>query len=79
MFLAHALSLGLEMEAFRRKDNECCSNVLFGSQSILQIILFVLFLIFFGVPSVEKYLEKQTIVISSEEQIFGAKKKTPTS
>ena len=66
---AHELSLRLEMDPFKRKDNECCSTVLFVSQSILQIILFVLFLIFFGVPSVEKYLDEKTIIISSEEKL----------
>ena len=50
-------------------ENECCSTVLFGSQFILQIILFVLFLIFFGVPSMEKYLDEKTIIISSEEKL----------
>ena len=43
----------------------------FSVNSILQIVLFVLFLIFFGIPSVEKYLDKQTIVVSSEEQTNG--------
>ena len=43
----------------------------FLANSILHLALFVLFLIFFGVPSLEKYLEKQTIVISSEEQSNG--------
>ena len=38
---------------------------------ILQVLLFLLFLIYFGIPSVEKYLEKQTIVITSEEITNG--------
>ena len=51
--------------------NDWRSAAAFWTNFILQIILFVLFLIFFGVPSVQKYLEKQTIVISSEEQTNG--------
>ena len=53
--------------------NDRRSGAAFWTNSILQIILFVLFLIFFGIPSVQKYLEKQTIVISSEEQTNGIK------
>ena len=42
-----------------------CFNV------VIQLILFVLFLMFFGIPSVEKYLAKGTIVVSSEEETNG--------
>ena len=42
-----------------------CFNV------VLQLLLFILFLVFFGIPSVEKYLEKQTVLITSEEITNG--------
>ena len=47
------------------------STVVLGAQLLLQIVLLALFVKFFGVPSVEKYLAKETIVISSEEQTNG--------
>ena len=47
------------------------SAALFSVNSILQVVLLVLFMIFFGVPSIEKYLDKQTIAISSKEQTNG--------
>ena len=37
----------------------------------LHLFLFVLFLIFFGIPTVHKYLAKETIVISSVEETNG--------
>ena len=53
------------------KDNDCCKLCVHCAHFFLQIILFVPFLLFFGIPSVEKYLEKQTIIISSEKQTNG--------
>ena len=53
------------------KDNDCFKLCVHGAHFFLQIILFVPFLLFFGIPSVEKYLEKQTIIISSEKQTNG--------
>ena len=38
---------------------------------ILHLFLFVLFLVFFGIPTVHKYLAKETIVISSVEETNG--------
>ena len=38
---------------------------------ILQFVLFVIFIVFFGIPSVAKYLEKETMVIESEEETNG--------
>ena len=38
---------------------------------ILQIILFVIFLVFFGIPSVCKYLDKETMTIFTEEETNG--------
>ena len=37
----------------------------------LQLTLFVIFLAFFGIPSVSKYLDQETIIISSEEETNG--------
>ena len=42
-----------------------CFNV------FLQLLLFILFLIYFGKPSVEKYLEQKTIVVTTEEFTNG--------
>ena len=38
---------------------------------IFQIVLFVIFLAFFGFPSYEKYLRKETVIISTEELTDG--------
>ena len=38
---------------------------------ILQLALFVIFMVFFGIPSITKYLEQETMVISSEEETDG--------
>ena len=72
------LSCGLEMERIKsmkmkgiHKDKDCCSTVVLGAHLILQFVLFILFLKFFGIPSVEKYLDKETIVIYSEERTNG--------
>ena len=53
------------------KGNNCCSTVVLVNHFMLHIVLFVIFLRFFGIPSVEKYLDMETIVISSEEQTNG--------
>ena len=53
------LSLGVEMEQVKSmKKSDFCSTVVLGAHLLLQIVLLVLFLKFFGVPSVEKYLVK---------------------
>ena len=46
-------------------------TLVFGTNLLLYLVLFLLFLVFFGVPSIEKYLERKTIVIFSEEQTNG--------
>ena len=46
-------------------------NLLFSLNILLEVTLFGLFLIFFGIPSVSKYLAKETIVISSVEETNG--------
>ena len=53
------------------KKSDFCSTAVLGAHLLLQIVLLALFVKFFGVPSVEKYLAKETIVISSEEQTNG--------
>ena len=70
------LSSGLEMERVKsmkgkHKDKDCCSTVVLGAHLALQFVLFVLFLKFFGIPSIEKYLDQKTIVIYSEELTEG--------
>ena len=37
----------------------------------LHLTLFVIFVVFFGIPSVSKYLDQETIIISSEEETNG--------
>ena len=46
-------------------------NLLFSLNILLELTLFGLFLGFFGIPSVSKYLAKETIVISSVEDTNG--------
>ena len=53
------------------KDKNCYKTVELGTHLILHAVLFVIFMRFFGVPSVKKYLDMETIVISSEEQTNG--------
>ena len=53
------------------KDKDLCSTIVLGAHLILQFVLFVLFLNFFGEPAVKKYLQKETIVIHSEERTNG--------
>ena len=45
--------------------------MLFQFNILLQLGLFVIFLIFFGIPSVTKYLDKETMVVHSEEETNG--------
>ena len=42
-----------------------------GTNFSLHLVSFLFFLIYFGVPSIEKYLEKKTIIVTSEEQTKG--------
>ena len=46
-------------------------TLVFCTDLLLHLLLFLLFLAFFGVPAIEKYLERKTIVIFSEEQTNG--------
>ena len=57
------VSLGLAMERFIRikqkgQKSEACSTVLLAIHLILHFVLFILFLNYFGLPSVEKYLDQ---------------------
>ena len=63
------------VKGMKRKDksNDHCSPAVRGTRLILQLVLFVLFLKYFGVPSVEQYLDQETIVIHSEEKTNGIK------
>ena len=47
------------------------STLLFCLNILLQLSLFVVFLLFFGIPAVRKYLARETIVISSVEETQG--------
>ena len=46
-------------------------NVLLFSKTTLQLVLFFLFLTFFGIPSFNKYQKKETIVVKSELETEG--------
>ena len=48
-----------------------CKKVSIGIKVILQLGLFLVFLVFFGIPALEKYVKKDTIVITSEEDTNG--------
>ena len=54
-----------------KTGSKWCQTFVFGTNLLLHLLLFIFFLAFFGVPSIEKYLAKKTIVISSEEQTKG--------
>ena len=51
--------------------SKCCQTLVFATNLLLYLLLFSFFLTFFGVPSIEKYLARKTIVILSEEQTNG--------
>ena len=46
-------------------------TLVFGTNFLLHLVLFLLFLGFFGGPAIEKYLDRRTIVIFSEELTNG--------
>ena len=48
-----------------------CKEISIAIKVILQIGLFVIFLFYFGIPAVEKYVKKDTIIITSEEDTNG--------
>ena len=53
------------------QDQTLRQNIVIGTNVLLHLVSFLLFLGYFGVPSIEKYLEKQTIIVTSEEQTNG--------
>ena len=53
------------------KDKDFYKTVVLCTHFILHAVLFLIFMRFFGAPSVKKYLDMETIVISSEEQTNG--------
>ena len=53
------------------KDKHLCSTFVLGTHLTLHIVLFALLFISLGIPSVEKYLEQETIVILSEKKTNG--------
>ena len=46
-------------------------NILLFSKTTLQLVLFFLFLAFFGIPSLKQYQRKETIVVKSELETDG--------
>ena len=48
-----------------------CKEVSIVIKVILQIGLFLVFLVHFGIPAVRKYVKKDTIIITSEEDTNG--------
>ena len=46
-------------------------NILLFSKTTLQLLLFFLFLYFFGIPSLKQYQRKETIVVKSEMETDG--------
>ena len=46
-------------------------NLVFISKAVLQLLLFIFFLIFFGIPSLRTYQKKDTIVVKSEMDTHG--------
>ena len=48
-----------------------CKEVSIVIKVILQLGLFLVFLVFFGIPAVQKYVKKDTIIITSEEDTNG--------
>ena len=46
-------------------------NLVFVSKTILQLLLFSLFLGFFGIPSYDQYQRKETIIVKSELETTG--------
>ena len=46
-------------------------TLIFSFNIVLQLSLFVIFLNFFGIPAIRKYLQKETMVVYSEEETDG--------
>ena len=53
--------------------SELPQTFVFGTDVLLHLVSLLLFVGYFGVPSNEKYLEKKTIIFTSEEQTKGIK------
>ena len=54
-----------------KPGSKWCQTLVSGTNILLHLLLFLFFLTFFGVPSIEKYLARKTIVIFSEEHTNG--------
>ena len=48
-----------------------CKEVSIVAKVILQLGLFLVFLVYFGIPAVQKYVKKDTIIVTSEEDTNG--------
>ena len=51
--------------------NRTSGRLIFYFNIVLQLSLAGIFLNFFGIPSIQKYLQKETIIVHSEEQTDG--------
>ena len=57
--------------AYRNQVLKLRPTLVLGTNFFLYLVSFLLFLGYFGIKSIEKYLEKQTIIVTSEEQTNG--------
>ena len=57
--------------AISKDFKKLCPILSFQFNILLQLALFVIFLSYFGIPSVTKYLKKETMVVHSEEETNG--------
>ena len=57
--------------AKRNKGLKLRQTIVFGANFLIYLVLFLLFLGLFGISSIKKYLDKKTIIVTSEEQTNG--------
>ena len=60
----------IHFKVIRSQDNTHCldMNSILWSKGIVQVVLFVIFLIFFGRPSLERYLAQDIMVVQSSQE-----------
>ena len=57
--------------AKRNKGLKLRQTIVFGTNFLIYLVLFLLFLGLFGISSIKKYLDKKTIIVTYEEQTNG--------
>ena len=57
--------------AISKEFKKFLPTLIFYFNIVLQIGLFVIFLNFFGIPAITKYLNKETMIVYSEEETNG--------